>query len=244
MKKCFFKDGAYCFLVALLASSILFPASSVFALTLPVTVGQSMPDFSLASLKGKQVSLEELKGKNILMIFPRVMAGKNRYCSVDNYRYAELIEKEKLNHIREKYNMEILYIFPFDKQKVNIWLEKNPEQLDNIKKWKTPPKDKKLTEGKKKSLERLKRIFPKDFHMEKGRVPALFPILIDEKADLCKKLKIFSTDWAGSKVDQCMPSVFIVDTNGILQFKYIGQDPFDRPDFNYLIKIIESMPFN
>ena len=80
--------------------------------------------------------------------------------------------------------------------------------------------------------------------MEKGRVPALFPILIDEKADLCKKLKIFSTDWAGSKVDQCMPSVFIVDSNGILQFKYIGQDPFDRPDFNYLIKIIESMPFN
>jgi len=36
------------------------------------------------------------------------------------------------------------------------------------------------------------------------------------------------------------PAVYIIDKNGILQFKYISQVTFDRPGFDYLAKILSA----
>jgi peroxiredoxin len=70
-------------------------------------------------------------------------------------------------------------------------------------------------------------------------VPTPFPILIDAERKLSKGLGIFSTEWSGSKVDQNIPSVYIIDKNGMLKFKYIGQNTWDRPSYENLFKILK-----
>jgi hypothetical protein len=39
--------------------------------------------------------LPALKGKNVMIIFPRSYAAENYWCTICNYKYAELIEQGK-----------------------------------------------------------------------------------------------------------------------------------------------------
>jgi peroxiredoxin len=207
----------------------------------PVTVGQPMPDFSLPSYQGGEVTLSNLKSKNVLLIFPRGLAGEAHWCHIDNYRYAELMDLEKKENLRKKYNLEILYVLPYSQDVVDEWVTSNPEQLEQIEEWKNPSDPEKLDERGKRRMSFAKRAFPKSFSFKKGEVPTPFPILIDGDRKVSKGLGIFATEWGGSKVDQCMSSVFIVDKEGILQFKYIGQNTSDRPSFDYLIEMLEKI---
>ena len=207
----------------------------------PVTIGQPMPDFTLPSYQGGEMTLSSLKGKNILLIFPRGLAGEARWCHIDNYRYAELMDFEKKEEIRKKFNAEIIYVLPYTPEIVKKWVESNPEQLQDIEEWKNPTEPEKLDERGKKRMKFFRKAFPKNFAFKEGEVPAPFPILIDAERNVSKGLGIFTTEWSGSKVDQCMSSVFIVDKEGVLQFKYIGQSTWDRPSFEYLIKMLERI---
>jgi len=206
----------------------------------PVTVGQPMVNITLPTYQGENMSLSSLKGKNVLLIFPRGLAGEARWCHIDNYRYAELMEIEKIQEIRKKHNVEILYVLPYNREVVKEWVDSNPEQLEHIENWKTADAEK-LDERGKRRRDFARKAFPKSFILKKGEVPTPFPILIDADKSVSKGLGIFSTDWHGSQVDQCISSVFIVDKEGILQFKYIGQSTFDRPSFEYLLKTLERI---
>jgi len=84
-----------------------------------------------------------------------------------------------------------------------------------------------------------RREFPKSYHFEKGKVPTPFPIMVDADRILSKGLGIFTEEWSGSKAEQNIPSIFIVDAKGIVQFKYISQNTFDRPHLPYLMKMVE-----
>ena len=77
--------------------------------------------------------------------------------------------------------------------------------------------------------------------LEKGKIPTPFPILVDGERAVSKGLGIFSTDWNGSKIEQNIPTVFILDKNGTVQFKYISQNTFDRPGAEYLLKFIGKL---
>jgi peroxiredoxin len=204
----------------------------------PVTVGQPMPDFTLPTYQGGEVTLSSLKGKNVILIFPRGLAGEAHWCHIDNYRYAELMDIEKQKKIRKKYNAEILYVLPYSQDVVKEWVESNPEQLEHIEDWKNPEEPDKLDERGKRRMEFAKKAFPKTYAFKKGEVPTPFPILVDGERKVSKGLGIFATEWSGSKIDQCISSVFIVDKEGILQFKYIGQNTFDRPSFDYILKTL------
>ena len=206
----------------------------------PVTVGQPMVNITLPTYQGEDISLSSLKGKNVLLIFPRGLAGEARWCHIDNYRYAELMEIEKIQEIRKKHNVEILYVLPYNREVVKEWVDSNPEQLEHIENWKTADPEK-LDERGKRRRDFARKSFPKSYVLKKGEVPTPFPILIDADKSVSKGLGIFSTDWHGSQVDQCISSVFIVDKEGILQFKYIGQSTFDRPSFDYLLKTLERI---
>jgi len=205
----------------------------------PVTVGQPMPDFILPTYQGGELNLSSLKGKNILLIFPRGLTGEARWCHIDNYRYAELLELEEKEQMRKKYNVEIIYVLPYSREIVKEWVESNPEQLQHIENWKNPEEPEKLDEQGKRRMDSSREAFPKSFAFKKGEVPTPFPILIDAERRVSKGLGIFTTEWGGSKADQCISSVFIVDKSGILQFKYIGQSTRDRPSFEYLLKNLE-----
>jgi peroxiredoxin len=207
----------------------------------PVTVGQPMPDFTLPAYQGGTVTLSALRGKNVMIIFPRGYAAENYWCTICNYKYAELIELERTQEIRKKYNVEVLVVLPYGPELVKAWIDVLPDQLDKIKERKHPADPAKLDEKGKQTMEFYRRLFPLDLSVKKGEVPTPFPILIDADRKLSKGLGLFMTEWGGGKVDQNIPSVYIVDAGGTLQFKYLGQNTVDRPEYDYLFMVLEVL---
>jgi len=207
----------------------------------PVTVLQAMPDFSLPAYQGGEVSISQLKGKNILLIFPRGLAGKDHWCHVCNYQYAELAELESKHQIRQNYNLEILFVLPYGIEMVREWVDKFSDQLADLEKWKNPEDPDKLDESGKQRVEMVKKLFPKSFGYEKGKVPLPFPVLIDDGAKIATGLGVFTTEWGGSKIEQNVPTVYVIDKNGILQLKYISQNTFDRPSPEYILKVLSIL---
>jgi peroxiredoxin len=205
----------------------------------PAIVGQPMPDFTLPLYQGGTLTLSSLRGKNVLILFPRGYAAENYWCTICNYRYVELAELEKAKKIREKYNVEIIVVFPYTHDIVKLWLEALPGQLETVRATKNPADPAQLDDSGKTRMERFRQLFPADYSLQKGEILAPFPILVDGERTLSKSLDLFRTEWTGSKVDQNIPSVYIVDANGVLQFKYLGQNTVDRPGYDYLMKVLE-----
>jgi len=204
----------------------------------PASVQQAMPDFTLPGYQGGEISLLKLQAKNVLLIFPRGLAGEDHWCHVCNYQYAELAELETEKNIREKNDLEILFVLPYSKEMVQEWVDKFADQMEDIENWKNPADPEKLDEQGKGRMERIKRSFPRSYKFEKGKVPLPFPILIDAERKVSKGLGVFTTEWGGSKIDQNVPTIYIIDKKGILQLKYISQNTFDRPGPGYLLEFI------
>ncbi|MGA2361476.1 MAG: redoxin domain-containing protein [Candidatus Aminicenantales bacterium] len=205
----------------------------------PAIIEQPMQDFSLPTYQGGTVTLSQLKGKNVMIIFVRGYAAPGYWCTICNYRYVELAELEKAQQIRKKYNVEVLVVFPYSREIVQSWLEALPGQLDKIREGKNPTDPTKLDEAGKRRMTRWRQFFPKDFSLSKGEILDPFPVLIDADRAVSKRLGLFQTEWSGSKVDQNIPSVFILDRNGVLLFKYMGQNTTDRPSYDYLFKVLD-----
>ena len=204
----------------------------------PVSVWQAMPDFTLPAFQGGEVTLSKLKGKNVLLIFPRGLAGENHWCHVCNYQYADLVELEKAKAIRKAYNLEILFVMPYGRDQVQQWADKFPDQMQDIENWKNPSEPDKLDEKGKTRLAVYRTNFPQRYLYEKDRVPLPFPVLLDPERKICQGLGIFTTEWSGSKVDQNVPTLFVIDARGIVQLKYVSQNTFDRPSAEYLLNFL------
>ena len=207
----------------------------------PVTLEQAMPEFTLPQFQGGELSLSQLKGKNVMILFPRGLAGEDHWCHICNYQYAELLELEEEKQIRKTYNLEILYVLPYSTELVTDWIDTFPEQMADIENWKNPEDPESLDERGKRRMAFATRAFPKQFAFEKGKVPTPFPILIDGERTVSKGLGIFTEDWGGSKIDQNVPTVFLIDEEGIVRFKYFSQNTFDRPGIDYLLTFLDTM---
>jgi len=83
--------------------------------------------------------------------------------------------------------------------------------------------------------------YPKTFTIKKGETPQPFKILSDEKHELSERFEIFRTEWWGTTVDQNMPTLILLDTDGTVVFKYISQHTIDRPTSRYLIKMMDAL---
>ena len=68
-----------------------------------------------------------------------------------------------------------------------------------------------------------------------------FPILCDEDQAVSRRLGLFTLDWDHAKVEQNVPTVFIVDKLGVIRFKYMSQNTFDRPSARYLVQAIKRL---
>jgi len=207
----------------------------------PVSVGQSMPDFTLNKYQGGEWTLSQLQGKHIMLIFPRGLAGEDHWCHICNYQYAELVDLEKKQKIRKKHDLEIVYVLPYDKSMINEWMDKFPEQLADIENWKNPEDPENLDARGKRLMTIAKQALPHRYMYEKGKVPTPFPILMDEERVVSKGLGIFAEEWSGSKIDQNVPTVFLIDKKGVVQLKYFSQNTLDRPGFEYLMRFVERM---
>ena len=232
------KSSIKVFLMVMVFTGFILIEVSVPAQIQPISVLQPMPDFTLPVYQGGEIGLSELRGKNVLLIFPRGLAGKDHWCHVCNYQYAELADLEINQNIREKYNLEILFVLPYSKEMVQEWVDKFADQMADIENWKHPAEPDKLDERGRRRMEMIRRYFPKDYKFEEGKVPLPLPILIDEERPLSKGLGLFTTEWGGSKIEQNIPTIYIIDEEGVLRFKYISQNTFDRPGPDYLFKIL------
>ena len=83
-------------------------------------LGQPFPDFTLTSHTGESITLSELRGKNVLLIFPR---GKFRdgWCRACHYQYADLARLQSEQDILQKYNLVILFVLPYPMDEVKLW---------------------------------------------------------------------------------------------------------------------------
>ncbi len=62
-----------------------------------------------------------------------------------------------------------------------------------------------------------------------------FRVLADPDRAIPTKFKIQKETDKGTEV---VPTAFIIDKEGILRFKYVGSDPFDRPSTDSLVEIL------
>ena len=210
----------------------------------PATVMQPMPDFTLSSIQGQEITLSQLQGKNVLLIFPRGLAGEDHWCHLCNYQYAHLAALEKKEQLRKKLDLEILFVLPYIREMVQQWVDDFAGQMADVENWKNPEDPDKLDERGKRRLEMMKRYFPESYTFEKGKVPLPFPVLIDAEQRISKGLGLYTTEWGGSKIEQNVPTIFIIGKDGILYFKYISQNTFDRPPARYLLKLISQLDNN
>jgi peroxiredoxin len=206
----------------------------------PVSVGQAMPDFKLMSHDGNEVSLSQFKGKNVLIMFARGKVG-DHWCQICHYKYAELADMDKQQKIRKKYDLEILYVLPYSLEEIKHWVDIFPGQMTAIDGWKNPTDPDNLSPGMKSWMKRARAYFPNDYKYEEGKVEAPFPVLADADQALSKQLGLYTLNWDRSYVEQNISTLYLVDKEGIVQFKYHSQTTFDRPSADYIIKFIDRM---
>jgi peroxiredoxin len=204
----------------------------------PVSVGAPMPDFTLPAYQGGSVSLSGLRGKTVILVFPRGYSGPGSWCHVCNYQYSELVDFDAREQFRKKANVEILFVLPYAKEAIDDWIDKYPQQLADLDAWKNPPDPSKLDEAGRQRMVRARKVYPKAFKATKGQVPVPFPILVDADRTVSKGLGLFTTEWSGSKAEQNVPTVFVIDAAGVVQFKYHSQNTIDRPGAEYLARVV------
>jgi peroxiredoxin len=236
MKKIGFQ--LFSLLVLIIVGQVLLTAQA--APLKPVNFGDAMPDFTLPSVQGADITLSALKGKNVLIIFPRGRVG-DHWCQICHYQYAELADLEKTQQIRKKYNLEIIFVLPYDKATVEHWVNIFPEQMAVIEGWKNPPEAEMKDPATVRWMETARRLFPKKFAMNKESIPVPFPILIDAERKLSEGLQLFTIFWDHSYVEQNIATVFLLDKDGVVRFKYLSQNTVDRPNAAFLLKFIERM---
>jgi len=63
------------------------------------------------------------------IFFQRGWLGRS-WCSICPYQYLELAELERTEQIRKKYNLEIVFVRPYDMKMVADWFETMPETIN------------------------------------------------------------------------------------------------------------------
>ncbi len=227
------------FAIALITGALLLCPGEL-ASQQPISVGQPLPNFTLPVLQGGDVTLSDLRGKTVLLIFPRGKSGSG-WCHVCHYQYAELAEFDAQEGLRANHNVEILFVLPYGRELVQEWVDKFPAQLQDIENWKNPPDQASLDERQKARMESVRAYFPKQFDYAQGNVPVPFPILVDADRAVSRQLALFTTNWSGAEAEQNVPTVFVLDGAGVVQFKYHSQNTLDRPGPDYLVRVIERL---
>jgi peroxiredoxin len=209
------------------------------AINLPM-IDQTVSDFSLTDQNGKTVELSDYTGKNVMLIFPRGMVEKDYWCQICHYQYADLADLEKTSSIREKYNLEVLFILPYSTDSVKNWIKMFPKQMEIIENWKYPKDSSNISEGERSWAKTTRELLPKKIIFDPNHIETPFSILADSQRLVSNGFKLYKTE---PDAPQNIPAIYIIDKKGKLRFKYICQHTTDRPTFQYLFQIIEKMVF-
>ncbi len=207
---------------------------------IPVQVKEKFSDFTLNDHNGNSVQLSELKGRKVMLVFIRGKVTPQTWCPVCHYQYLEIMQAQESQDIMKMFNMELYFIFPYSADSLNSWKQAFSASIKTIEKWKNPPSTGKTSQGQLDWAEYCKKFFSHTFTVPEN-VDLKIPVLIDADQELSKGVMLYKHEWGGTKVEQNIPTVFIIDENGFVQFKYHSQYTNDRPDAEYLIKYIKNM---
>ena len=207
----------------------------------PVTVGSFMPDFTLPAYQGGEVTLSDLLGKTVVLIFPRGRSGPGSWCHVCNYQHQELVDYEARYGLRERADLEILIVLPYGREELDGWIDAYPQQLQDLEDWRSPSDPDNLDAAGRRRMQLANQYFPRTFAVTPETVPGPFPILMDGDRAVSSGLGFFTEEWGGSQVAQNVPTVLIVDPGGTLLFKYMSQNTLDRPPLEYLLQVIQAV---
>jgi peroxiredoxin len=232
------KNLLFMLLLPLLASVQIINAQNK-TLYVP-TPGDYFPEFTLPIYQGGEFSVKQQIGKNILFIALRGKYADDHWCAICNYQYSDFAFLDAVDSIRYKYNLEIVFLMPYSFEQLTIWEKAFPSEIMKIENWKYPQDSSRLTPEQVEWSEYTRKKFPKSFTFPDGKADLRFPVLCDANRDVSKGLDIFRNEWDGGKTAQNIPAVYIIDTKGILRFKYISQNTFDRLPSSYIISFIES----
>lgn len=229
-------------LASALLGFALLPLGAHAADVEPGLIGQPFPEFKLPALQGGEVSLSSLRGKNVVVVVPRVRYGEGKWCTICNYGYAELATLDAAEGFRKALDAEVVYLVPFGQEIAEAWIEATPEELGKISGWKNPSEADKANAGRMRFAQNAQRLLSMDLSAEKGKVAKPFPILLDAERTVTGPLGLFATEWAGAKAEQGVPSVFVLDAKGTIRFKHVAQNtPWDRPDGRTILDVLASV---
>ncbi|MCX6284130.1 MAG: nuclear transport factor 2 family protein [Bacteroidetes bacterium] len=218
-------------------NSLLIPRKDIgLSQMLAATSGELMPGFSLPVHGGGKYTLSDHKGKNILLMFPRGWVG-NSWCAFCPYQYLDLADLEKKEQIMKKYNIEIVFVMPYNDERITDWMAKFPETMKTLEGIKNPAAG--TSSLQKEFADWTKAHYPHNFDLS-GGFPNTFPVLCDEQRTLSKQLKLFTAFWDGAISEQNVAAIYLIDKNGILRWKYISQMTEDRPSSEHLMQVIRE----
>lgn len=220
--------------------TLLFATNAVIISQEQPRLNKEFPDFTFTDHNGDETTLSDLRGKKVMLIFPRGKVG-DHWCQLCHYQYAELAELELKEKFRDKYNVEVLFILPYPMDDVKLWVNMFPSQIADIQDWKNTPDDQ-LRGRWKVFVETIREILPQDFvYDNENPAPLPFPVLSDSDHKLSSDIQLFVTSWDGYYNEQNESTTFILDEEGIVKFKYLSQETFDRPNAEYLIEYMDKM---
>ena len=87
-------------------------------------------------------------------------------------------------------------------------------------------------------MERARARLPQGPRLEKGKVLTPFPILVDGDRKLVGSWTSSGPSGAAARSTRTSRAS-TSSTHGVLQFKYLGQNTWDRPSYDYLMKVLE-----
>ena len=221
-------------------NTVVVPKTLTLQDAMTVTIGAPMPNFTLPVYGGGEFTLSEHRGKTVLLMFPRGWLG-TVWCPYCPYQYLELEELEKAEGIRQSLNLDIAFVMPYSSDRIKDWMEKFPDALTTVEGVKNPQPPAAAGSLQDKYAGWAKSNFPMTFSVTKDSPHTLIPVLVDEQRTFSRMLKIFTGFWDGVTSEQNIATVLIIDKDGILQFKYVGQMTEDRPTVEFLLKLVKAM---
>lgn len=80
----------------------------------PTVFHLPISDFTLPVYQGGELTLSSLKGKKVLLFFPRGHVKDNEtWCNICQYQYADFADLITNEKIQEKNNLEVVCILPY-----------------------------------------------------------------------------------------------------------------------------------
>jgi hypothetical protein len=199
----------------------------------PGLIERVMPDFSLPGLEGRVLALSQIKARAAVVVFPRgkvadADGSDPHWCQLCHYQYAELAELEKTTSFRAALNVEVLFVLPYGRDEAAEWASIIPKQVATVNRW-------------RQQVKAWRDLLPRPVTFSGGAGATPFPILYDADQAVSRRLGVFTLEWDHAKVEQNVPTVFIVDRTGVIRFKYTSQNTFDRPSASYLVQVIQRL---